>query len=98
MKLLAENLGNTCSKLLLDVVESWIKSMSKIFPKTSAGIQNVQIDFDRGRELRLQRFITEFMKKNYASGLPPSIMSKIGFGHLGRYLHHVIFLAWSHSL
>ena len=90
VKLLAESPDNTCSKLLVDVVERWIKLMLENFPKTAAGIQNAQIDFDRGREIRLQRFVTEFMEEYYASGLPPSVASKIGFGHLGRYLHHVI--------
>ncbi len=26
------------------------------------------------------------------------VISKIGFGHIGRFLHQVIFLAWSHSV
>jgi hypothetical protein len=47
----------------VDVVESWIKLMSKIFLKTAAGIQNAQIDFDSDRELWLQRFIIEFMEE-----------------------------------
>ena len=63
VKLLAESPDNTCSKLLVDVVESWIKLMSKIFLKTAAGIQNAQIDFDSDRELWLQRFIIEFMEE-----------------------------------
>ena len=98
VKLLAESPGNTCSKLLVNVVESWIKLMLENSPKSAAGIQNAQIDFNRGRELRLQRFIIEFMEEYYAYGLPPSVMSNIGIGHLCRYLHHVIFLALSHSV
>jgi hypothetical protein len=99
VRLLSENPGNTCLNLLVDVVESWIKLMLETFPKTAAGIQHVQIDFnDRGRELKLQSFVAEFMEEYNASGMPPSVMSKIGFGHLGRFLHHAIFLAWSHSL
>jgi hypothetical protein len=90
VKLLSENPGNTCSNLLVDVVKSWIKLMSETFLKTAAGIQNVQIDFDRGRELKLQSFIAEFMEEYNASGLPPPVMSKIGVGHLGRFLHHVL--------
>jgi hypothetical protein len=91
VKLLSEDLGNTCSNLLVDVMESWIKLMSETFPKTAAGIQNVQIDFNRGRELKLQSFVAEFMEKYNAIGLPPPVMSYIGFGPLGRFLHHVIF-------
>ncbi len=30
--------------------------------------------------------------------LHSSVMSKIRFGHRGRFLHHVFFLAWSHSV
>ena len=48
VKLLADSLGNTCSKLLVDIVESWINMMLETFPKTTVGIQNEQIDFDRG--------------------------------------------------
>jgi hypothetical protein len=98
VKLLAESLRNTCSKLLVDVVENWIKIMADTFPKTAAGIQNAQIDFDRGRELKLQCFAAEFMEEYDASGFTPLVITKIGFGNLGRFLHHVIFLAWSHSV
>jgi hypothetical protein len=48
VKLLSDNSGNTCSNLLVDVVESWIKLMYETFPKTAAGIQNTQIYFDMG--------------------------------------------------
>ncbi len=68
------------------------------FPKTAAGIQHVQINFDRGRELKLHSFVSEFMEEYDASGLTPSVISKIGFGNLGRFLHNVSFLAWSHSV
>jgi hypothetical protein len=37
VKLLAESPRNTCSKLLVDVVENWIKIMADTFPKTAAG-------------------------------------------------------------
>ncbi len=48
--------------------------------------------------MRLQSFVTELMEEYDASGLTPSVISRIGFGNLGRCLHHVIFLAWSHSV
>jgi len=97
VKLLAESPGDICSKLLVDVVENWIKMMSDTFPKTAAGIQIAQIDFDRSRELKLQSFVTEFIEEYDASGLS-HVISNIGFGHIGRFLHQVIFLAWSHSV
>jgi hypothetical protein len=65
--------------------------MAYTFPKTAAGIQHAQIDFDRGRELKLHSFVTKFMEEYDASGLTPSVISKIGFGNLGRFLHHKIF-------
>ncbi len=74
VKLLSEDLGNTCSNLIVDVMESWIKLMSETFPKTAAGIQNVQIDFNRGRELKLQGFVAESMGKYDAIGFPPLVM------------------------
>ncbi len=57
VKMLAESSNNTCFRLLVEVVENWIKAMADIFPKMAAGIQNAQIDFDSGRELRLQSFV-----------------------------------------
>ncbi len=65
--------------------------MADTFPKTAAGIQHAQIDLDRGRELKLHNFVTEFMEEYDASGLTPSVISKIGVSNLGRFLHHVIF-------
>ncbi len=97
VELLAESPCNTCSKLLVDDVENQIKIMADTLPKTAAGIQNAQIDFDRGRELKLQCFAAEFMEEYDASGFTPWVITKIGFGNLGRFLHNVIFLAWSHS-
>ena len=89
--LLSENPGNTILNLLVDVMESWLKLMLETFRKTAAGIQNAQIDFYRGRELKLQSFVAEFMEEYNASGLHPPVMSKIGSGHLGRFLHYVTF-------
>lgn len=100
VKMLAESPDNNCFRLLVEVVENWIKAMADIFPKTAAGIQNAQIDFDRGRELRLQSFVAGFMAEYdaYSSQLIPSGISKIIFGNLGRFLHHVMFMTWSHSI
>jgi hypothetical protein len=70
--------------------------MTDTFPKTAAGIQNAQIDFDRGRELKLQCLAAELMEEYDASGFTPLVISKIGFGNLSRFFHHVVFLAWSH--
>ncbi len=39
VKMLAESPDNNCFRLLVDVVENWIKAMADIFPKTAAGIQ-----------------------------------------------------------
>jgi hypothetical protein len=38
------------------------------------------------------------MEEYDASRLTPSVISKIGFNNLGKFLHHVIFLVWSHSV
>jgi len=99
VKILAESPANNCFRLLVDVVENWIKAMADIFPKTAAGIQNVQIDFDRGRELRLQSFVAGFMVEYdaYSSQLIPSGISKMILGNLGIFLHHMMFMTWSHS-
>ncbi len=48
VKMLAESLGNTCLKLLVDVVKKQIKLMADTFPQTAAGIQHAQVDFDLG--------------------------------------------------
>ncbi len=72
--------------------------MSEAFPRTAAGIGHDQIDFDRARESKLKSFIADFMEEYDASGLPRAEVSRIGFGHLGQFLHHLMFMVWFHSV
>jgi hypothetical protein len=76
-------------------VEYWTKKLTDTFPKTAAGIQHAQIDFDRGRESKLQRFTTDYMLEYDSPGLHPVTISKVSFGHLGRLLCN-IFSWWGH--
>jgi hypothetical protein len=69
-----------------------------VFPRTAAGIEHAQIDFDRARESKLKSFIADFMEEYDASGLPHAKVSRIAFGHLGRFLHHVMYMVWLHSV
>jgi hypothetical protein len=67
--------------------------MADTFLKTAAGIQHVQINFDRVRESKLQMFTAEFMLEYDSAGLPPEVISEVSFGHLGRFLYLIIFMA-----
>ncbi len=98
MKLLAGSPAVNCLMLLVDVVENWIHKLSEAFPRTAAGIEHAQIDFDRARESKLKSFIADFMEEYDGSGLPHAEVSRIGFGQLGRFLHHVMFMVWLHSV
>jgi hypothetical protein len=98
VKLLAGSPAVNCSMLLVDVVEHWIHKLSEAFPRTAAGIEHAQIDFDRAGESKLKSFVANFMEEYDGSGLPRAEVSRIGFGHLGRFLHHVMFMVWSHSV
>jgi hypothetical protein len=98
VKLLAGSPANSCLMLLVGVVEHWILKLSDAFPRTAAGIEHAQIDFDRARESKLKSFIADFMEEYDASGLPHAEVSRIGFKHLGWFLHHVMFMVWSHSV
>jgi hypothetical protein len=98
VKLLAGSPDNNCLMLLIDVVGHWIQKLSEAFPRTAAGIQHAQIDFDRARELKLKSFIADFMEEYDASGLPRAKVSRIAFGHLSWFLHHVMYMVWLHSV
>jgi hypothetical protein len=98
VKLLAGSPAVNCSMLLVDVMEHWIHKLSEAFSRTAAGIEHAQIDFDRARESKLKSFIADFMEEYDGSGLPCAEVSRIRFGHLGRFLHHVMFMVWLHSL
>ncbi len=53
----------------------------------------MQINFDRVRESKLQMFTAEFMLEYDSAGLPPEVISEVSFGHLGRFLYLIIFMA-----
>jgi hypothetical protein len=98
VKLLAGSPANKCLMLLVDIVEHWILKLSKVFPRTAAGIEHAQIDFDRARESKLKSFIADFMEEYDAFGLHCAEVSRIGFGQLGWFLHHLMFMVWLHSV
>jgi hypothetical protein len=40
-------------------------------------------------------FTAEFMLEYDSAELPPEVISKVSFGHLGRFLYNIIFMAWT---
>jgi hypothetical protein len=69
--------------------------MAERFPKTVAGILDAQLEFNKRKESNLHTFVDHFMNKYDSTGLYPTI-SKISFGHLGRFLHQVLFNGMMH--
>jgi hypothetical protein len=73
--------------------------MSEIFPKTSAGVPNAHLEFERRKETRMQAFADEFIAEYDSSGLSRlGDVSRITFGRLGAFLHLALFMAWSHAI
>jgi hypothetical protein len=97
--LVADSPDNDCFCLLVGVVESWIHDMSEIFPKTSAGVPNAHLEFERRKETRMRAFANEFIAEYDSSGLSRlEDVSRITFGRLGTFLHLALFMAWSHAI
>ena len=63
VQLVADSPNSDCFCLLVGVgvVESWIHDMSEIFPKTSAGVPNAHLEFERRKETRMRAFADEFI-------------------------------------
>jgi hypothetical protein len=94
--LIANSLDNNCFGLLVGVVESWIHNMSEIFPKTSAGVPNAHLEFERKKETRMHAFANKLIAEYNSSGLSClEDVSRITFGWLGAFLHWALFMAWS---
>ena len=74
--------------------------MSEIFPKTSAGVPNAHLEFERTKETRMRAFADEFIVEYDSSGLSrlEEDVSRITFGRLGAFLHLALFMAWSHVI
>ena len=74
--------------------------MSEIFPKTSAGVPNAHLEFERTKETRMRAFADEFIVEYNSSVLSrlEEDVSRITFGRLGAFLHLALFMAWSHVI
>jgi hypothetical protein len=48
--------------------------MADTFPKTAAGIQHVQIGFNRARQSKLHMFTAEFRLEYNSAVLPPEVI------------------------
>jgi hypothetical protein len=69
--------------------------MAEKFPKTSAGVPNAQLNFEKPKEMKMRAFVADFMKEYDSTGLPSAGVSRIMFGRLGAFLHLALFMAWS---
>jgi hypothetical protein len=92
---LADKPENSCFGLFVHAVDFWINGMAERFPKTVPGILNVQLEFDKRKESNLHTFVDHFMNKYNSTGLYQTI-SKISFGHLGRFQHQALFNEMMH--
>jgi len=73
--------------------------MSEIFPKTSAGVPNAHLEFERRKEIRMRAFADEFIAEYDSTGLSHlEDVSRITFGRLGAFLHLALFMAWSNVI
>ncbi len=63
LRLLAVSPENGCVGLLASLVDFWIDAMAEIFPLTSAGIANAQMEFDRWKQTKMETFIDNFVAK-----------------------------------
>ncbi len=95
LEVLADNPEISCFSLFVHAIDFWIDGMVERFAKTVAGISNVQLEFDKRKESNLHTFIDHFMNEYDSTGLYPMI-SKISFGHLGRFLHQALFNEMMH--
>jgi len=95
VRLIADSPDDTCFCLLVGVVENWIRDMAERFPKTSAGVPNAQLDFERAKEMNMCAFVADFMKEYDSTGLPSAGIPSITFGRLGTFVHLALFMAWS---
>ncbi len=94
VRLLADSPDNNCFCLLVGVIESWIHNMSEIFPKTSAGVPNAHLEFERRKETRMRAFADGFIVEYDSSGLSHlEDVSRITFGRLGPFLYLALFMA-----
>jgi hypothetical protein len=98
VRLIADSPDDACFCLLVDVVENWIKNMAETFPKTTAGVPNAQLNFERVKEMKMRAFIADFMKEYELTGLPPAEIFCITYGRLGAFLHLSLFQAWSDAI
>ena len=81
IRLIDNSPDDTCFCLLVGVVESWIHDMSEIFPKTSVGVPNAHLEFERRKETRMRAFADEFIAEYDSSGLSRlEDVSRITFG------------------
>ena len=81
IRLVANSPDNNCFCLLVGIVESWIHDMSEIFPKTSAGVPNAYLEFERTNETRMHAFADDFIAECNSTGLSClEDVSRITFG------------------
>jgi hypothetical protein len=69
VQLVADSPVDACFCLLVGVVESWIHDMLEIFPKTSAGVPNAHLEFERRKETRMHAFADKFIVEYNSSSL-----------------------------
>ena len=99
VRLVADSPDNDCFCLLVGVIENWIHDMSEIFPKTSAGVPNAHLEFERRKETRMHAFADELILEYESSGLSClEDVSRINFGRLGAFLQLALLMAWSHMI
>ena len=67
--------------------------MADSLPSTAAGLPNAEIEFVKRRELNKRKFIQDFKKEYDSTGLV-DVLTEEKFGHLGRFVHTLLFTTW----
>jgi hypothetical protein len=66
--MVARSPKNACFCLLFDNVDNCIQDMAERFSKTTAGIANAQLKFEKEKDHKMSAFINDFIKEYKSFG------------------------------
>ena len=88
IKLLSDSPNNSAVLLLGDLIDQFITSAAKAFPKKATGLSTAKVQFQR-RLMQYKRvYLGKWMKLHDSSGLD---MPQHLFGRLGQFLYMIMY-------
>ncbi len=69
LRLLVISPENGCVGFLVSLIDFWIDAMAEMFPQTSAGIPNAQLELNRQKQINMDTFIDIFVAEYDSSSL-----------------------------